>query len=330
MIANKTRVIVTRRLPEIVETRMMELFDTKLNPNDHPFSENELIEAVKEADILVPTVTDKINKKVLSSFQRKVGLIANFGAGVDHIDLDFAEKNNLVVTNTPGVLTEDTADMVMALLLSVPRKLIEGERLIRSGERRGWSPTHMMGSRIWDKRLGIIGMGRIGQAVARRARGFGLKIHYHNRNRLPEEIEKSLKATFWEDLDQMLPKMDIISVNCPSTPDTYHLLSYERLSNFQAHAYIVNTSRGQVIDEDALAMLLKNSKIAGAGLDVFEREPAVSQSLLTAPNTVLLPHMGSSTFEARKEMGEKVIINIQTFIDGHKPPDRVLSTILGI
>ena len=330
MIANKTRVIVTRRLPEIVETRMMELFDTKLNPNDHPFSENELIEAVKEADILVPTVTDKINKKVLSSFQRKVGLIANFGAGVDHIDLDFAEKNNLVVTNTPGVLTEDTADMVMALLLSVPRKLIEGERLIRSGEWRGWSPTHMMGSRIWDKRLGIIGMGRIGQAVARRARGFGLKIHYHNRNRLPEEIEKSLKATFWEDLDQMLPKMDIISVNCPSTPDTYHLLSYERLSNFQAHAYIVNTSRGQVIDEDALAMLLKNSKIAGAGLDVFEREPAVSQSLLTAPNTVLLPHMGSSTFEARKEMGEKVIINIQTFIDGHKPPDRVLSTILGI
>ena len=330
MIANKTKVIVTRRLPEIVETRMMELFDTKLNPNDQPFSQNELIEAVKEADILVPTVTDKINKKVLSSPQRKVGLIANFGAGVDHIDLDFAEKNNLVVTNTPGVLTEDTADMVMALLLSVPRKLIEGERLIRSGEWQGWSPTHMMGSRIWDKRLGIIGMGRIGQAVARRARGFGLKIHYHNRNRLPEEIEKSLKATFWEDLDQMLPKMDIISINCPSTPDTYHLLSYERLSNLQAHAYIVNTSRGLVIDEDALAKLLKNGKIAGAGLDVFEREPTVSQSLLTAPNTVLLPHMGSSTFEARNEMGEKVIINIQTFIDGHKPPDRVLSKILGI
>ena len=330
MSENTTKVIVTRRLPEIVEARMMELFDAKLNADDHPFSSEELVAAVDDADILVPTVTDKIDKKVLDSTKRRIKMIANFGAGVDHIDLEYAEKNGLIVTNTPGVLTEDTADMVMALLLSVPRKLINGERLIRSGDWQGWSPTHMMGSRIWGKRLGIIGMGRIGQAVARRANGFGLNIHYHNRNRLPEVIEKSLKATFWEDIDQMLPKMDIISINCPSTPETYHLLSLKRLLSLQSHAYIVNTSRGKVIDEDALAKLLKEGKIAGAGLDVFEREPAVSDSLLDAPNTVLLPHMGSSTVEARNAMGEKVIINIQTFIDGHKPPDRVLSTILGI
>ena len=330
MSENTTKVIVTRRLPEIVEARMMELFDTKLNADDHPFSSEELVAAVNEADILVPTVTDKIDKRILDSAKRRIKMIASFGAGVDHIDLEYAEKNGLIVTNTPGVLTEDTADMVMALLLSVPRKLIDGERLIRSGEWQGWSPTHMMGSRIWGKRLGIIGMGRIGQAVARRANGFGLNIHYHNRNRLPEVIEKSLKATFWEDIDQMLPKMDIISVNCPSTPETYHLLSLKRLLSLQSHAYIVNTSRGKVIDEDALAKLLKEKEIAGAGLDVFEREPAVSTSLLDAPNTVLLPHMGSSTVEARNAMGEKVIINIQTFIDGHKPPDRVLSTILGI
>ena len=329
MSENTTKVIVTRRLPEIVEARMMELFDTKLNADDHPFSSEELVTAVDEADILVPTVTDKIDKKTLDSTKRRIKMIANFGTGVDHIDLEYAEKNGLIVTNTPGVLTEDTADMVMALLLSVPRKLIDGERLIRSGEWQGWSPTHMMGSRIWGKRLGIIGMGRIGQAVARRANGFGLNIHYHNRNRLPEVIEKSLKATFWEDIDQMLPRMDIISINCPSTPETYHLLSLKRLLSLQSHAYIVNTSRGKVIDEDALAKLLKEKKIAGAGLDVFEREPAVSASLLDAPNTVLLPHMGSSTVEARNAMGEKVIINIQTFIDGHKPPDRVLSTILG-
>ncbi len=327
---NKAKIIVTRRLPEIVETRMMELFDTKLNSDDHPFSSSELLNAVNEADIIVPTVTDKIDKNLLCSKNRKIKLIANFGAGVDHIDIEYAEKNKLIVTNTPGVLTEDTADMVMALILSVPRKLLKGERLIRSGDWKGWSPTHMMGSRIWGKRLGIIGMGRIGQAVARRAGGFGLNIHYHNRNRLPDVIEKSLKATYWEDLDQMLPKMDIISINCPSTADTFHLLSHERLTSLQSHAYIVNTSRGKVIDEDALAKLLEKGNIAGAGLDVFEREPAVSDSLLNAPNTVLLPHMGSSTVEARNEMGEKVIINIQTFLDGHKPPDRVLSEVLGI
>ena len=322
--SEKPLVIVTRRLPELVETRLMELFNTKLSIDDKPFSKKQLIDAVKEADILVPTVTDKIDTDVLEASSKKLKLIANFGNGTDHINIETAQKKNIIVTNTPGVLTEDTADMVMGLLLAVPRKVIAGENLIRSGKWEGWSPTHMMGSRIWGKRLGIIGMGSIGQAVARRAIGFGLNIHYHNRNRLPDIIEESHQATFWEDLDQMLPKMDIISVNCPSTPETYHLLSRERLSSLQTHAYIINTSRGKVINEEALAELLSEGKIAGAGLDVFEREPSVSKVLLGAPNTVLLPHMGSATVEARIEMGEKVIVNIQTLLNGHRPPDRII------
>ncbi|MDB9971027.1 D-glycerate dehydrogenase [Alphaproteobacteria bacterium] len=322
--SEKPLVIVTRRLPELVETRLMELFNTKLSIDDKPFSKKQLIDAVKEADILVPTVTDKIDTDVLEASSKKLKLIANFGNGTDHINIETAQKKNIIVTNTPGVLTEDTADMVMGLLLAVPRKVIAGENLIRSGKWEGWSPTHMMGRRIWGKRLGIIGMGSIGQAVARRAIGFGLNIHYHNRNRLPDVIEESHQATFWEDLDQMLPKMDIISVNCPSTPETYHLLSRERLSSLQTHAYIINTSRGKVINEEALAELLSEGKIAGAGLDVFEREPSVSKVLLGAPNTVLLPHMGSATVEARIEMGEKVIVNIQTLLNGHRPPDRII------
>lgn len=322
--SEKPLVIVTRRLPELVETRLMELFNTKLSIDDKPFSKKQLIDAVKEADVLIPTVTDKIDKDILENASSKLKLIANFGNGTDHINIETAQKKNIIVTNTPGVLTEDTADMVMGLLLAVPRKVIAGENLIRSGKWEGWSPTHMMGRRIWGKRLGIIGMGSIGQAVARRAIGFGLNIHYHNRNRLPDVIEESHQATFWEDLDQMLPKMDIISVNCPSTPETYHLLSRERLSSLQTHAYIINTSRGKVINEEALAELLSEGKIAGAGLDVFEREPSVSKVLLGAPNTVLLPHMGSATVEARIEMGEKVIVNIQTLLNGHRPPDRII------
>jgi len=320
----KPLVIVTRRLPEIIEARLMELFNTKLSLNDKPFSKNQLRDAVKEADILLPTVTDIIDKDVIENASSKLKLIANFGNGTDHLDLVAAQKKKIIVTNTPGVLTEDTADMVMGLLLAVPRKVIEGENLIRSGKWEGWSPTHMMGRRIWGKRLGIIGMGSIGQAVARRAIGFGLNIHYHNRNRLPDVIEESHQATYWEDLDQMLPKMDIISINCPSTPETYHLLSRARLSTLQPHAYIINTSRGKVVNEEALAELLSIGKIAGAGLDVFEREPSVSEVLLGAPNTVLLPHMGSATVEARIEMGEKVIINIQTLLNGHRPPDRIV------
>jgi glyoxylate reductase len=322
--SEKPLVIVTRRLPELVETRLMELFNTKLSIDDKPFSKKQLIDAVKEADVLIPTVTDKIDKEILENASSKLKLIANFGNGTDHINIETAQKKKIIVTNTPGVLTEDTADMVMGLLLAVPRKVIAGEHLIRSGKWEGWSPTHMMGRRIWGKRLGIIGMGSIGQAVARRAIGFGLNIHYHNRNRLPSIIEESHQATFWDDLDQMLPKMDIISINCPSTPETYHLLSRERLSSLQPHAYIINTSRGKVINEEALAELLSEGKIAGAGLDVFEREPSVSKVLLGAPNTVLLPHMGSATVEARIEMGEKVIVNIQTLLNGHRPPDRII------
>ena len=322
--SDKPLVIVTRRLPELVEARMMELFNTRLSIDDKPYSKKQLIEVVKEADILVPTVTDKIDNEVLGNASSKLKLIANFGNGIDHINIEIAQKKKIIVTNTPGVLTEDTADMVMGLLLAVPRKIIEGEHLIRSGTWKGWSPTHMMGRRIWGKRLGIIGMGSIGQAVARRAIGFGINIHYHNRNRLPDIIEDAHQATFWEDLDQMLPKMDIISINCPSTPETYHLLSRARLSILQPHAYIINTSRGKVLDEEALAELLSEGKIAGAGLDVFEREPSVSKVLLGAPNTVLLPHMGSATVEARIEMGEKVIVNIQTLLNGHRPPDRII------
>jgi len=322
--SDKLLVIVTRRLPELVEARMMELFNTRLSIEDKPYSKKQLIEVVKEADILVPTVTDKIDKEVLENASSKLKLIANFGNGIDHINIETAQKKKIIVTNTPGVLTEDTADMVMGLLLAVPRKIIEGEHLIRSGMWKGWSPTHMMGRRIWGKRLGIIGMGSIGQAVARRAIGFGVNIHYHNRNRLPDIIEDAHQATFWEDLDQMLPKMDIISINCPSTPETYHLLSRARLSILQPHAYIINTSRGKVLDEEALAKLLSEGKIAGAGLDVFEREPSVSKVLLGAPNTVLLPHMGSATVEARIEMGEKVIVNIQTLLNGHRPPDQII------
>ena len=322
--SDKPLVIVTRRLPELVEARMMELFNTRLSIEDKPYSKKQLIEVVKEADILVPTVTDKIDKEVLENASSKLKLIANFGNGIDHINIETAQKKKIIVTNTPGVLTEDTADMVMGLLLAVPRKIIEGEHLIRSGMWKGWSPTHMMGRRIWGKRLGIIGMGSIGQAVARRAIGFGINIHYHNRNRLPDIIEDAHQATFWEGLDQMLPKMDIISINCPSTTETYHLLSRARLSILQPHAYIINTSRGKVLDEEALAELLSEGKIAGAGLDVFEREPSVSKVLLGAPNTVLLPHMGSATVEARIEMGEKVIVNIQTLLNGHRPPDRII------
>ena len=324
----KPRVVVTRRLPDNIETRMMELFDCRLNIDDEPMSQQQLAQAAREADVLVPTVTDRIDAGVLSQAGPQLRLIASFGTGVDHIDLKTARQRGVTVTNTPGVLTEDTADMTMALLLSVPRRLAEGERLMRSGRWTGWSPTSMLGHRIWGKRLGIIGMGRIGQAVARRARGFGLSIHYHNRRRVHEEVESELEATYWESLDQMLSRMDFISVNCPHTPATYHLLSARRLKLLQPHAVVVNTSRGEVIDENALTRMLSAGELAGAGLDVFEHEPAVNPKLLRLDNVVLLPHMGSATIEGRADMGEKVIINIKTFVDGHTPPDRVVEALL--
>lgn len=324
----KPTVVVTRKLPDVIETRMMELFTVKLNLDDHAMTQAELIEAVKTADVLVPTVTDRIDAAVLSQAGEKLRLIASFGTGVDHIDLATARQRGITVTNTPGVLTEDTADMTMALILGVARRLSEGERLMRSGKWQGWSPMGMLGHRIYGKRLGIVGMGRIGSALARRAKGFGLSVHYHNRRRVHQSVEQALEATYWESLDQMLARMDIISINCPHTPATYHLLSARRLKLMQKHAYLVNTSRGEVVDENALTRMLQSGELAGAGLDVFEHEPAVNPKLLKLDSVVLLPHMGSATIEGRVDMGEKVIINIKTFADGHKPPDRVLETML--
>ena len=326
---NKPLVIVTRKLPDIIETRMCELFNTKLNVDDTPMTQAELVEAAKSADILVPTVTDRIDASVIGQSGDKLKLIANFGTGVDNIDVESARTRGITVSNTPGVLTEDTADMTMALILAVPRRLIEGAHVIADEEQwKGWSPTWMLGHRIFGKRLGIIGMGRIGQAVARRARAFGLQIHYHNRRKLSDAVEEDLEATYWESLDQMLARMDIISVNCPHTPATYHLLSARRLKLLRPEAYLVNTARGEVIDENALARMLEAGEIAGAGLDVFEHEPAVNPKLTKLDNVVLLPHMGSATIEGRIDMGEKVIINIKTFVDGHTPPDRVLPSML--
>ena len=321
---SKPRVVVTRKLPDPIETRMMELFDVQLNLTDEAMSKADLIEAVKTADVLVPTVTDRVDASILSQAGENLRLVANYGTGIDHIDLATARQRGITVTNTPDVLTEDTADMTMGLVLAVSRRLTEGERRLRSGDWHGWSPTSMLGHRIYGKRLGIVGMGRIGQALARRARGFGLSIHYHNRHPVHEEIENELEATYWESLDQMLVRMDVISVNCPHTPATYHLLSARRLKLLQGHAVIVNTSRGEVIDENALTRMLVAGEIGGAGLDVFEHEPAVNPKLVALDNVVLLPHMGSATHEGRIDMGEKVLINIKTFIDGHNPPDRVL------
>ena len=304
--ARKPLVIVTRKLPDVVETRMRELFDARLNVDDKPMSQSELIEAVQKADVLVPTVTDRIDRTVLSQAGPQLKLVANFGTGVDNIDLETARNRGIIVTNTPGVLTEDTADMTMALILAVPRRLAEGAAYLKEhkNEWPGWSPTWMLGQRIYGKRLGIIGMGRIGQAVARRARAFGLQIHYHNRRPVPEEIEQELEATYWDSLDQMLARMDIISVNCPHTPATYHLLSARRLKLLKPTAYIVNTARGEVIDENELARLIEAGAIAGAGLDVFEHEPAINPKLLASNRVVALPHMGSATIEGRIDMGE--------------------------
>tara|TARA_R110000772_G_scaffold73216_9_gene160066 strand:+ start:29178 stop:30164 length:987 start_codon:yes stop_codon:yes gene_type:complete len=320
----KPRVVVTRKLPDAIETRMMELFDVQLNLDDKAMTKAQLIAAVANADVLVPTVTDRIDAAILAQAGDRLRLIANYGTGVDHIDLATARQRGITVTNTPDVLTEDTADMTMALFLAVSRRIAEGERVMRTGGWPGWSPTWMLGHRINGKRLGIIGMGRIGRAVARRARGFNMAIHYHNRKRVHESVENELEATYWESLDQMLARVDLVSVNCPHTPATYHLLSARRLALLQPHCIIVNTARGEVIDENALTRMLEAGDIAGAGLDVFEHEPAVNPKLLALDNTVLLPHLGSATVEGRIDMGEKVLINIKTFVDGHKPPDRVL------
>ena len=324
----KTKIILTRRLPDSVETRMRELFDAVLNEFDQPFTQAQLIDSVKTADVLVPTVTDNLNSSIIEQAGPRLRLIASFGTGVDHIDVNAAREKGITVTNTPGVLSEDTADVAMALILAVPRRIVQGDTKIRSGQWDGWSPTGMLGHRINGKRLGIIGMGSIGQAIARRAKAFGMSIHYHNRKAVHPSIEAELEATYWDNVEQMLPRVDIISVNCPSTTATHHLLNGHRLSLLSSHSYLVNTGRGDVIDEQALIDLLKQKKIAGAGLDVYENEPIVKSELFDLPNVVLLPHIGSATIEGRHAMGDKVIINIQTFLDGHTPPDRVVPAML--
>ncbi len=326
----KPLVIVTRKLPDAIEARLGELFETRLNESDEPMSQSALASAMREADVLVPTVTDRIDGRLLAQAGDKLKLIAQFGTGVDNIDVESAISRGITVTNTPSVLTEDTADMTMALILSVPRRMVEGVDYLqeRAATWSGWSPTWMLGHRIWGKKLGILGMGRIGQAVARRAKAFGLEIHYHNRQPVNSAVEEELGATYWESLDRMLGQVDILSINCPHTPATYHLLNARRLKLMKPDAYIVNTARGEVIDENALVEALQNKEIAGAGLDVFEQEPAVNPSLINHRKVVLLPHMGSATIEGRLEMGEKVLINIRTWVDGHKPPDRVIPAIL--
>ena len=321
-------VVVTRRLPEVVETRMKELFDVELRDPDDRMTRDELAAAMRRADVLVPCVTDHIDANMLAQAGEKLKLIANYGAGVDHIDVSSARQRGVLVSNTPGVVTEDTADMAMALILGVTRRMPEGQAVMQAGNWKGWSPTAFMGGRVGGRRLGILGMGRIGQAVARRARAFGMQIHYHNRKRVRPETEAELEATYWESLDQMVSRMDVISVNCPHTPSTFHLLNARRLKLMKPTAVVVNTSRGEVIDENALTRMLRAGEIAGAGLDVYEHGTEINPRLRELPNAILLPHMGSATVEGRIEMGEKVIINIKTFADGHRPPDQVVPGML--
>ena len=328
MPADRLSVVVTRRLPQVVETRLTELFNTRLRDPDLPMSRDELVAAVSDADVLVPTITDQIDASLLAQAGPRLKLIANYGAGVDHIDVTTARQHGILVSNTPGVGAEDTADMAMALILAVTRRIPEGLAVMQGGNWEGWSPMANLGGRIGGRRLGILGMGRIGQAVARRARAFGMQIHYHNRKRLRPEIEAELEATWWDSLDQMIARVDILSVNCPHTPATFHLMNARRLKLMKPSAVIVNTSRGEVVDENALTRMLRAGEIAGAGLDVFERRKEINPRLRELPNVVLLPHMGSATVEGRVEMGEKVIVNIKTFNDGHRPPDQVVPGML--
>ena len=328
MPSDRLKVIATRRLPEPVETRLKELFDIMLREDDAPMSRVELVAAVGQADVLVPTLTDTIDAGLLAQAGPRLKLMANFGAGVDHIDMDAARQRGILVANTPGVVTEDTADMAMALVMAVTRRIPEGLALMQSGEWAGWAPTALLGGRLGGRRIGILGMGRIGLAVARRARAFGMQIHYHNRRRLGSEIEQEIEATYWESLDQMVARMDVLSINCPHTPSTFHLMNARRLKLMKSDAVIVNTSRGEVIDENALTRMLRSGELAGAGLDVYEHGTQINPRLKALKNVVMLPHMGSATVEGRLEMGEKVILNIKTFVDGHRPPDQVVPAML--
>jgi glyoxylate reductase len=328
MSSSKLKVVLTRRLPDAVETRMRELFDAELNLKDRPMDRAALEAAVQKADVLVPTITDEIDAALINGAGDQLKMIANFGAGVDHIDIDAAVARGIIVTNTPGVLTEDTADLGMALILAVSRRIVEGAQVVAEGRFEGWTPTWMCGRKLWGKRLGIVGMGRIGQALARRAKAFGMQVHYHNRKPVSPRIEEELGATYWDDLDDMLSRMDVISLNCPATRDTHHLLSAERLARLQPHAILINTARGELIDEAALAEAVARRSLYGVGLDVFENEPAIHPGLIGNPHVVLLPHLGSATLEARQDMGDRVILNVMTYQNGHRPPDRVIPAML--
>jgi glyoxylate reductase len=320
----RPRIAVTRKLLPQIETRMAELFDCRFNADDHPMTADEIAVLMQDADVLVPTVTDRIDAELLAKAPASLKLLANFGAGVNHIDLTAAKAKGILVTNTPGVFTDDTADLTMALILNVPRRLGEGHRLMRSGEWQGWTPSGMLGHRIGGKTLGIIGFGRIGEAVALRARAFGMNIVYNKRSRLPASVEDELGVSFEPDLDRLIAKADIVTLHCPLTNETDRIMSRERIALMKRDAYLINSSRGELVDEDALIEALQRGRIAGAGLDVYNHEPAIDPRFLSIPNVVLLPHLGSATFEGREASGEKVIANIRIFSDGHRPPDQVL------
>ena len=328
MSASRLKVFLTVKLPEVVETRMRELFDTTLWYDMSPMPRDKMLAAAQTAEVLVTSINDRIDADFVASAGEQLKMIANFGVGYDHIDVQAGVDRGLIITNTPGVLTEDTAEMTMGLILAVSRRFVEGAELVQKGQFSAWSPTFMLGRRIYGKRLGIVGMGRIGQALARRARAFGMSVHYHNRKPVSARIADDLGATYWDDLDQMLSRVDVVSINAPGGAGTHHLLNAERLSKLQPHAILVNTARGQIVDEQALAAMLRDKTIAGVGLDVYEREPAINPELIGLPNAILLPHMASSTIEARTDMGDRVILNIKTFQDGHRPPDRVIPAML--
>jgi glyoxylate reductase len=315
---------VTRSLLPAVEDRMAQLFDARFSADDQPMDRAALIEAMTDCDVLVPTVTDSIDAALIAAAPSRLKLIANYGAGVNHIDLAAAKAKGIMVTNTPGVFTDDTADLTMALILNVPRRLGEGHRLMRSGAWQGWRPTGMLGHRIGGKTLGIIGFGRIGEAVAMRAKAFGLNVVYNKRHRLPASVEEELGVSFEPDLDRLVARADIISLHCPLTTETDKLINAQRIALMKPDAYIINSSRGELIDEDALIDALQSGRIGGAGLDVYTHEPAIDPRFFDIPNVVLLPHLGSATFEGREASGERVITNIRVWADGHRPPDQVL------
>lgn len=323
-VSGKPRVYLTRRLVPAVEARMAELFDVVTNPEDAPLGRDGLVAAMRDADVLVPTVTDRIDATMFEEAGDRLGMIANFGAGIEHIDLAAARARKIIVTNTPGVFTDDTADLTMMLILSVPRRLGEGSRLVRDGAWTGWAPTQLLGRSVGGKRLAIIGMGRIGQAVAHRARAFGMEVVYHNRRPLPGAIENMLGARYEADLDKLLAEADIVTLHCPASVETHRLLDARRIALLKPGAYVINTARGDLVDEDALIAALQSGQLGGAGLDVYAREPSVDPRLIALPSVVTLPHLGSATLEGRSHAGEKVIANIRFWVDGHRPPDQVL------